>query len=156
MLKEFTKALNYHHRRRFKKKRIHSMNSEDKKNLKKKERKAFMGGMGTGASMAVLGGGAVAAAGAASMMGSAENEEIEKKISLKENELGILTIGSKIDGDVNQELFTASFKLKGLRDKAKTLLLNGEAQILQLEEQIDNMLGNLQAMDNHNYNWFNR
>ena len=154
ILKDFTKALNSKRRRRRKKKarkhqRSKKLSQTTQASGKAMARKAFLGGMSGGASMAVLGGGAAAMAGGAMMAGSAQNEETEKKISLKENELGILTIRTKVDSDMTQELFTADFKMRGLRDKAKTLLKNGEASLIQLEQQIDNILGNLQAMDIH-------
>ena len=135
--KEFTKALN--------KKKKRKLKLKNKKRKKKvKSRKTMMGALG---GLAAVGG--AAAVGGMAMKGSSDNEVLEKKISMKENEFGILTIRTKVDGDTNQWLYTAAEKFKGLTLRAKTLMLNGEKTINQITDQIDNIMGNLQAMDNH-------
>jgi hypothetical protein len=138
--REFTKALNKKHK---KKKRKLKLKKTKKKH--KKGRKAFMDAMGGLGGVAAIGG--AAAVGGMAMKGSADNEELEKKISIKENELGIMHIRTSVDNDTNQWLFTSSEKIKGLTLKAKALLLNGEVRLNQMYEQVDNIMGDFQAID---------
>ena len=160
ILKEFTKTMKQHkrhkkHKKHKKKRKLKIVKSETKNdqnstenNSNVQDRKAFIGGMSTGASAALVGGGALAAGvGAGMAMGAAQNEGIEHEIGLRENELGIMKIREKVDDDINQELFSSGIRLKGLREKAKTVLANGEAAILEVESSLDNTLGNLMAMD---------
>lgn len=107
-----------------------------------------IGGIAAGAGGAALVGGAMA--------GSAQNEGLEHEIMAKENTFGIMKIQEKVNDDINMELFSTSVKFKGLREKAKTVLLNGEQMINQIEDQMDNSMGNLQAMDKHLYNTFKK
>ena len=109
--------------------------------------------MSGGASAALVGGGALAAGvGAGMAMGAADNELLEKEIEMKENEFGIMKIREKVEDDINQELFSTSIRIKGLREKGKVILLNGENAINEVEDQMDSALGNLQAMDKHLFN----
>jgi hypothetical protein len=156
ILKEFTKTMQQkksHKKKKHKKRKLKVVKSEPKKDIQPQEtpnvqdRKTFIGGMGAGASTALIGGGLAAGVGAGMAMGAAQNEGLEHEIGLKENELGIMKIREKVDDDINQELFSSGIKLKGLREKAKTVLANGEAAIMQVESSLDNTLGDLMAMD---------
>jgi hypothetical protein len=115
-------------------------------------RKAFIGDMGMGSSMALVGGGLAAGALAGGMaMGAASNEKLEKEIQQKENMLGIMIIRKKVDDDLNDELFTTWMKFKGLAEKGRNLLKNGEASLRMIEESMEHMLGSFQAMDRNLY-----
>ena len=158
ILKEFTKTMKQkkkhkkHKKRKAKKRKLHIKKTSTKqtKSTDSPARKTFIPGMSTGGSAALLGGGAlVAGVGAGMAMGAADNEKLEQEISLKENEFGIMKIREKVEDDINQELFTSSIKIRGLREKAKAILLNGENSISEVEDQMDNALGNLTAMDKH-------
>ena len=153
ILKEFTKTMKQkkthkkHKKQKAKKRKLHIAKSKKVKSSKA-PRKAFIPGMSTGGSAALLGGGAlVAGVGAGMAMGAADNEKLEQEISLKENEFGIMKIREKVEDDINQELFSSSIKIRGLREKAKAILFNGENSISEVEDQMDNALGNLTAMD---------
>jgi hypothetical protein len=111
-------------------------------------RKAFdMGSLGGGLAVAGVAAGGVAMAGMA--MGAADNEKLEKELQTKENLFGILVIRTKVDEELNNDLFTSWMKFKNLREKGKDLIKNGENQLRVIEDSMDNMLGDLQAMDNH-------
>ena len=170
ILKDFNKTMkqkNRHKKRKkkSKKRKLHVVKTDsaetsnsipaNQNSAQPADRKAFIGDMGMGASAALVGGGALAAGvGAGMAMGAADNEKLEHEISLKENELGIMKIREKVDDDINQELFSSNIRFRGLREKAKVVLLNGEESINQIENQMDSALGNLQAMDKHIYNTF--
>ena len=128
----------------------YSWDAKPRKTIINKPRKTFIGDMGTGASLAVVGGGALAAGAVAGMaMGAADNEQLQRDITSKENELGIRIIKEKIDEDMNNILFTTFWKFKGLSEKGKHLLKNGEASLRMIEESLDHILGSMQAMDNN-------
>ena len=116
-----------------------------KKMQKKKKRRLF--GLGEGLAVAGVAAGGVAMAGMA--MGAASNEKLEKDLQMKENMFGILVIRTKVDEELNNDLFTAWMKFKNLREKGKDLIKNGLNQLRVAEESVDHMLGDLQAMDNN-------
>jgi hypothetical protein len=120
-------------------------------------RKAFgldsLGGAGGIGAMAAVGGGAVLAGGMAA--GSAENEGLEQEIMAKENTFGIMKIQEKVNDDINMELFSSSIHFKGLREKAKTVLMNGESKINETSDLIENALGTLHAIDKQLITSFN-
>lgn len=122
-----------------------------RRKLMKKGRKAFDMGAAAGIAggAAVLGGGAMA-------MGAADNDEIQRKIDFANDEFGILKISEKVDDDMNQLLFTAAQKIRGLRLDSKTIMLNGEKRLDQLYDSVDHVMGSFESMDKHIFRkWMN-
>ena len=163
ILKEFSKTMKMQakmKKRRTRQKKIRKQNSAKRK-LKVDQtqpskdktapvgRKTMFEEMSGGTMGALAGGAALGGLGAMAMAGSAENDETQQKINLAEDEYGIMMISSKVDKDINQWLFTAVEKVKGLRLKGRTIMQNTEIRLSQAFDQIDDIMGNCEAMDKH-------
>lgn len=109
----------------------------------KVSRKAFsLGAMG-----AMAGGGAMLGGGALLAMKAKKAAAKRADLKLKTDKYGIMVIQKQINKDVNQTLFSAAQKIRALRMKAKTILKNNYKKIDMVTYSIDNIMGNLMAMD---------
>ena len=148
IMKHFIKVLESKKRskrNKQKRKRSRELTKLGKAKQKTGDRNAFLGKVGGLA--AGLGGAALGVGAIGMVMGAMGNKKIKNQIDKQKTAYATVFIKSKLSGDINIALYNAVRRIKCLRSRAKTMLTNTDNKIDRVAGRLENVLGNISAMD---------